>query len=293
MGSRETATRADGWPGAASLRRRFEKVNPRHLAAALAVLTAAAPFVARILINARATMGINPASRMDLLTAGAIIGPAVAAGLLAGTTDIDSERIGLAFVAAFGLIAILSPAAAVPAAVAVVGGGTLAAVARWRAVSARRLNWRLAPVVAILAGIGLTLGSAIGLAPAVVRPVGAHLSLLGAAATPALVGHGNRDWALGGAVAGALVAVGLFAPFLTGAVALVGGGIVAVSLPVMAAGLCGLVTTASAGIRLRRPAAILGATLLVVAGVPATLPRALAAVLGVIVLVDLREGRET
>jgi hypothetical protein len=238
-------------------------------------------------------MGINPASRMDLLTAGAIIGPAVAAGLLAGTTDIDSERIGLAFVAAFGLIAILSPAAAVPAAVAVVGGGTLAAVARWRAVSARRLNWRLAPVVAILAGIGLTLGSAIGLAPAVVRPVGAHLSLLGAAATPALVGHGNRDWALGGAVAGALVAVGLFAPFLTGAVALVGGGIVAVSLPVMAAGLCGLVTTASAGIRLRRPAAILGATLLVVAGVPATLPRALAAVLGVIVLVDLREGRET
>jgi hypothetical protein len=114
--------------------------------------------------------------------------------------------------------------------------------------------------------------------------------MLGAAATPALLSHGHRDWAFGGLVAGLLVAVGVVAPFVTGAVSLIGGGIVAVRLPVIAAGLAGLVTTASAGLRTRRTPAVLGAALLLVAGVPGTVPRAMAAVLGLLVLIEPRGG---
>lgn len=260
----------------------------RPLLAGLALLAAAAPFLSRVLVNARVAGAPALATRLDLLSAGALAVPAVAAGALAATTTDDAERVGLAVVAAFGLVALASPAAAIPAATGVVAGGAVAVGARWRALPAREVGWRAAPVGAVLAGVALSLSAAMELAPAGVRPVGAHLAMVGAAATPALLAPRHRDWALGGAVAGLLVAVGTLAPFLTGAVTLIGGGVVAVSLPVMAAGLAGLVTTASAGLRTRHAPAVVGAGLLLVAGVPATIPRALAAVLGVLVLVETR-----
>ncbi|MFT4963728.1 MAG: hypothetical protein ACI9PP_001005 [Halobacteriales archaeon] len=290
MASRGTvAGQVDG-PALRRVWRGLEDVRTRTLVGLLALLTAAAPFLSRMLINARTTVGPSLATKMDLLVAGAIAGPALATGVLATTTAVETERVGLVFVAAFGALTLVSPVVAVPATVAVVGGGAVAVGGRWRALPGREVDWRVAPVVGVLLGTALSLAAAMGLAPPLARPVGAHLSMLGAAATPALLGHGNRDWALGGAVAGLLVAVGVVAPFVTGAVSLVGGGIVAVSLPVMAAGLAGLVTTTSAGIRTRRMPAALGAGLLLVAGVPGTLPRAMAAVLGVLLLVESRGG---
>jgi alanine dehydrogenase len=110
--------------------------------------------------------------------------------------------------------------------------------------------------------------------------------MLGAAGTPALLAHGRGDWVLGGLAAGLLVAAGVSAPFLTAAVALVGGGVVGTNLLVMAVGFCGLVTTASATARTRRLPAFCGVALLVVAGVPATLPRALAAVVGLLLILS-------
>jgi len=268
----------------------LENVRLRTVVGALTLLAAGAPFLSRVLINARTAVGPSLAARMDLLAVGAIAGPAFAAGVLATTTAIETERVGLVFVAAFGGLALLSPAVAVPAAAAIVGGGALAVSARWRALPERGTNWRVAPVVGVLLGTALSLNAAMGLAPAIARLAGAHLAMLGAAATPALLGHGNRDWALGGVVAGLLVAFGVVAPFVTGAVSLIGGGLVGVSLPVMAAGLAGLVTTTSAGIRTRRLPAALGAGLLLVAGVPGTLPRAMAAVLGLLLLIESRGG---
>jgi hypothetical protein len=268
----------------------LESVRLRTVVGALALLAAGAPFLSRVLINARTAVGPSLATRMDLLAVSAIAAPVVAAGVLATTTAIETERVGLVFVVAFGALTLVSPSVAVPAAAAIVGGGALAVGARWRALPERGMNWRVTPVIGVLLGTALSLSAAVGLAPAVARPAGAHLAMLGAAATPALLGHGNRDWALGGLVAGLLVAFGVVAPFVTGAVSLIGGGIIAVSLPVMAAGLAGLVTTISAGIRTGRTPATIGAGLLLVAGVPGTLPRAMAAVLGLLLLIESRGG---
>jgi hypothetical protein len=290
VASRETVVGRVGSPVIRRAWHRLDAVRLRTLAGLLALLAAGAPFLSRVLINARTAVGPSLATRMDLLAVGAMAGPAVAAGVLATTTAVETERVGLVFVAAFGGLALLSPAVAVPAAAAIVGGGALAVSARWRALPERGTNWRVAPVVGVLLGTAVSLSAAMGLAPTVARPAGAHLAMLGAAATPALLGHGNRDWALGGLVAGLLVAFGVVAPFVTGAVSLIGGGIIAVSLPVMAAGLAGLVTTISAGIRTGRTPATIGAGLLLVAGVPGTLPRAMAAVLGLLLLIESRGG---
>lgn len=290
MGSREAVAGRIDVPILRRAYRRLDGVHPRTLAGVLALLTAAAPFLSRVLINARTTVGPSLATRMDLLAAGAVAGPALAAGVLAATTAVDGERVGLVFIAVFGGLTLASPAVAIPAATAVVGGGALAVGARWRALPARGVDWRVAPVAGVLTGTAVSLAVATGLFPAAARPIGAHLSMLGAAATPALLSHGHRDWAFGGLVAGLLVAVGVVAPFVTGAVSLIGGGIVAVRLPVIAAGLAGLVTTASAGLRTRRTPAVLGAALLLVAGVPGTVPRAMAAVLGLLVLIEPRGG---
>lgn len=279
-------------PTVSGLRDEIGRTRGRELAGGVALLAVAAPFVARILINSRIAPGAYLASEMELLTAGAVVGPAIVAGILAATTRVDAERVGLTFVGAFGLLAFASPAAVVPATAAVVTGGALAVGGRWQALSGRAIDWRLGPVVVIFGGATLSLGTGLGIFPDIGRAVGSHLVLLGAAGTPALIGHAHRDWALGGAVGGFLVAVGLVAPFVTGAVVLVAGGVVAVSLPVLAAGLTGLVTTASAGLRTRRPLAVVGAGLLLVAGVPTTLPSALAGILGLLTLVESPGGVE-
>lgn len=278
-------------PTAGSLERVTDLAERRRVqlaAGVLALVAAGTPFLARLLLNARVGVAAGLATWMHELGTLAVAGPALAAGALAATTDDELERAALAFVTAFGLVAAVSPAATVPAAGAIVGGGGLAA---YRRIETRRPGaptWRLAPVALLTAGVAASLFAAMGVAAGLLRPTGSHLALLGAAATPALLAHGRTDWALGGVIAGLLVAVGVAAPFVTGAVALVGGGVVATNLLVMAAGLCGLVTTASAAVRTRHWLALLGAGLLLVAGVPGTVPRALAAVLGVLLLIEPR-----
>lgn len=260
----------------------------RIAAGLLALVTASVPFLARLGLNGRVGGAPVLAGWMHELATLAIVGPAVAAGVLAVTTDDDLERVGLAFVAAFGLLAAVVPTATVPAVGALVGGGGLALARRIDRYRLEDPRWRLAPAALLTAGIAASILAAMGVLSGTLRPTGSHLVMLGAAATPALLGHGRGDWALGGAVAGLLVAAGISAPFLTGAVALVGGGVVATSLLVMAAGLCGIVTTASAALRTRHWIALSGAGLLLVAGVPATLPRAMAAMVGILLLVEPR-----
>lgn len=259
------------------------------VAGALAFLSASLPFFARLVLNARGPSPLNLGEWMHTFGTFGIVGPALAAGLLAVTADDDIEAIGLTFVAVFGLLAVVSPAATIPALAAVVGGGSLATM-QYLDRSGVAVDWTLTPVVLIVAGVVCSALGSIGIASGLTRPVGTHLALLGAAGTPAMFGHRRRDWALGGVVAGLLVAVGVAAPFVTGAVALVGGGVVGANLVVMAVGICGLVTAGSAAIGAREPTALFGVGLLLVAGVPATFPRAMAAVFAVVLLVEARYG---
>lgn len=266
-----------------------ERPSPALIAGLIAVIAASGPFLARLAVNGRASAPVNLGTLIPTLTTVALVGPAIAAGVLLASTDDDLTRVGLAFVAVFGLLGALASAVYVPAVVAVLGGGSVVLARRISNRSESVADWRLVPAVVVFAGIVLSMLAGLSVVPEV-RSVGSHLAMIGAAATPALLCHGRSDWALGGLLAGLLVAAGLSAPFVTAAVALVGGGVVATSLLVMAVGLCGLVTTASAALRTRRWVALCGAGLLLVAGVPATLPRALAAVLGILLLVDPQGG---
>ncbi|QSG13248.1 putative membrane protein [Halapricum desulfuricans] len=264
---------------------RFD-VDARLVAGALGLAGAAGLLVARVALNAGLAPGV--AGSMDVFRLAATVGPALGALGIAATTGDPVERIGVAFVGVFGLLSVV-PAATTAAVVAVVAGGSLAAAGRWRQVG-RPVDWHMLPIVLLAGAVGVSLLGGIGVEPTTLRSIGSQLTLLGAAATPALLGHGRADWAFGGLAAAVLVAVGVTAPFVTGAVTLIGGGVVGASLLVLAVGLAGLTTTASAATRTRHWHALLGAGLVFAAGVPASMPRALAVVLGVLLLVEPRGG---
>lgn len=259
----------------------------RLTAGVVALVAAGSLLAARVALNARLYPPV--ADSMATIQVVATVGPALAALAMATVTLDSVERVGLAFVGAFGLLLTVTPAVAVPATVAVSGGGALAIGRRWQRLDRSR-DWHLVPVALVLGGVTVSLIGSLGIAPGTLWPIGSHLALLGLAGTPAILGHGRRDWAFGGLVAALLVAVGSAAPFLTGAVMLIGGGIVGASLVVLAVGICGLVTTASAALRQRHWTALVGAGLLLAGGVPVTIPRAMAVVLGVCLLVETRSG---
>jgi len=261
--------------------------DERLAAGVLALVAASSLLVARIALNARLVSGV--AASMETITFVATLGPAVGALAIATVTEDAVERIGLVFVATFALLLTLTTAVYVPAVVAVAGGGGLTVGRRWQRLDRPR-DWHVLPAALLMGAVGVSLVGSIGVEPTMLWTVGSHLALLGMAGTPALLSHDRADWAFGGVIAGVLVAVGVSAPFVTGAVTLIGAGVIGASLLVLAVGICGLVTTASAAVRQRHWYALVGAGLLLAGGVPTTTPRALAVVLGVLLLIEPRAG---
>jgi hypothetical protein len=219
----------------------------------------------------------------EALVAGATAAAALAAVGLALTVDDPTAGVGLLFVGVFGLLSLVTGAVALPAAVAVGGGTAAVVVAGWRS----RSPTATAAVAFLSAALIVGLASGVG-GLASLRGPASTLALLGVAATPVFAATTGRA-ALGGAIAfGAVVAVGLSRPFVAGAVTLVGGGVVGASLPVVAFAVAGAVTTVSAAVRRREWLLLAGVALLALAGVPATLDRAVPFALGVATLA-LRE----
>lgn len=252
-------------------------------AAAAAVVAMAAM---RLVVNAPVALPAAVSSGYGLVDALALAVPAVAALVLGLAAADPLERIGLVSVGVFGGLAVVTPGAEVPAAGAIVAGGGLAVAARLQARS-----WARPPVLvagAVLAAAVLALGSATGLAGSPARAVGSGLALVGLAAAPALVPPSRPSWVLGAFAFVAVVAAGTAAPFITGAVTLVAFAAVGVPLLLIALGAAGGVTAAASAVLAGRHAAAFGAVCLLAAGVPATVPRALAAVLGLVLLVDAR-----
>lgn len=278
---------SDETAAVAALSRPSIRSDERLAAGVLALVAASSLLIARIALNSRLVSGV--AASMETVAFAATIGPAVAALAIAAVTDDEIEQIGLAFVGTFAVLLTLTTAVFVPAVVAIAGGGSVAVGRRWQRLDRTR-DWHALPVALLLGAVVVSLLGSIGVAPATLWPVGSHLALFGMAATPALLGHSRSDWAFGGVVAGVLVAVGVSAPFVTGAVTLIGGGVVGASLLVLAVGLCGLVTTASAAVRQRHWYALVGTGLVLAGGVPTATPRALALVLGVLLLIEPRTG---
>ncbi|MDS0222975.1 phosphate ABC transporter permease [Haloarcula sp. S1AR25-5A] len=265
--------------------------SPEDLAVGAAAVAVAARYLAVMFVNAPGYGGVPVSPGLATVVSTAVV---ASAAIVVAVTDADPlTGIGLLFVGVFGLLSLVSSAAALPAAVAIVlGTATVAAVA------GRDLDLVSAAAVALLvAALSVGLASGVG-GWTGLRLVASTVALLGIASTPAFAATDWRslwtaDWGavLGGVAAFAVVlAVGRAVPFVTGAVTLTGTGVIGTSLPVVALAVAGAVTTASAASRTRRWALLAGVALVAFAGVPATLPRALPFALGIAAL-TAQEGQ--
>ncbi|MFB6162264.1 MAG: hypothetical protein ABEJ86_02330 [Halococcoides sp.] len=257
----------------------------RAVLALPATILAALLFGSRLAINARVSMPIDPVGLQDSLvtiTALACAGSILAIAVLHGR---GVETVGLSVVGVFGVLGVIARPATAPAAVAIVAGSTLAIGAK---LSGERALGATLVAGLLIGGLAGSLAGVVGFESATTRPIGSQIALLGAAGTPAVLARGRLDWTLGAIGAGLLVVVAAIAPFVLGATGLVAGAIVGASVPVMALALGGVTTTASAALRTEAYPAALGAGLLLFAGVPATIPRALAVVLAMVVLIGPR-----
>lgn len=256
----------------------------RWVAGVLAFLAAGSGLLVDVAVNLPGSAPAFVTAVAAPVDVAALVGPALAALAIGVTTRRPLARVGLLFAGVFGLLGAVAPPALVPAVGATVAGGALVAVARlpreptW--VVARQ--WLVAG--ALVVGTGLSLVGAMGVEPAALRPLGSKLALLAVAAAPVFVRADWRSWLVGLVGAGVVAWFGVSAPFVLGSLSLVGGAVVGASLPYLVLGAGGGLATAATGLFTGRPDAALGGGLLLVAGVPATVPRALAVVVGVALL---------
>ena len=222
--------------------------------------------------------------------------PGIAAVVLGLRSPGPAERVGLLFAGVFGALATVVPAATLPAAAALVGGGGVAVLGHRRSVGGWRGSiHRLVPV-ALLGAVALSLGATTGLLPSGVRAAGSTLAVAGLAATPALVRPGPGGWALGALAAGGVLWAGWTLPFVTGAVTLVAFGLVGTPLVGFAAGVGGCVATVAGTLRRREAGEPtdrrrgIGAALVLLAGAPSTAAAATAVVLGAALVAGVGTG---
>jgi hypothetical protein len=206
----------------------------------------------------------------------ATIAPALGLTALGLRAEQPVYRVGLLFAGVFGLLTLVAEPAVVPATIAllVVVLGVASLQLRDH-VTARRFD-RVLVVATLAAGGVLSLAAGIGVETTTLRPVGSQLVLLAIAATPVFVDWDREALAVGIGVGLAVLAVGLGAPFVTGAISLVVGGVVGASLPLLFVGTVGATILLWAGLRTGRTELAIAAGLLLVAGIPATVPRGLA-----------------
>lgn len=202
--------------------------------------------------------------------------PALGLAALALRAEQPVYRVGLLFAGVFGLLTLVAEPAVVPATIAllVVVLGVASLQLRDH-VTARRFD-RVLVVATLAAGGVLSLAAGIGVETATLRPVGSRVVLLAIAATPVFVDWDREALAVGVGVGLAVLAVGSGAPFVTGAISLVVGGVVGASLPLLFVGTVGATILLWAGLRTGRTELAIAAGLLLVAGIPATVPRGLA-----------------
>jgi hypothetical protein len=289
MSGRQFGEIADGWLLAGVDRvAAGSPVSGGTAAGLLALLSVGATTLYRVAHNAPGTLpgGVSDLAAVALPVA--VAGPALAGVLLATVVDRPAERVGLAFAGGFGLVALASPTAWLPAAAGTVGGASLVAWSQLRGLGrdASDAVVRQTGVVAVLAAaVVVSLTATAGVAAGTLRPLGTGLALVGVGATPLLVGSERIDLVTG-ALAGVLTfALATSVPYVAGAVLLVGGGVVGapLGLVVLAAG--GGAAGLTRALRTRDTDAALGVGTLLVAGVPGTLLRALGVVVAVALLV--------
>ncbi|WP_123533325.1 hypothetical protein [Halosimplex salinum] len=292
--SRPTAGRAD----VAGARRRGEgglPVSVATLLGALALAPTVGVLVLRVLRNAPATLPpVLRGSTPTMATIAAFV-PAFAVIGLAAATDRRAERVALAAVGVFALLGAVDAAAWLPAAAATVAGASavLAIEFRGRAGHSTRPLSRatLSRIArpALVTGLGVaalavSLAASAGVATATLRPAGATLAFATLAALPIARALDGVDLGLWVVAAFAVTVGAVSAPFVAGAVVLVAFGAGSVPFVLLALGIGGALATTVADARRGALGPAVAAALLLSAGVPATLPRAVAFAFGLVLL---------
>lgn len=214
----------------------------------------------------------------------ALVVPAMALVVIGLSARDALTMVGPTTVGVFGLLTAVTPTAGVPAAGAIVTGGTIAVWTRLTGLEHRRQDGVVAGL--LLAGVAVSLGSTSGLLGVPARTVGSGLAMLGVAATPFVVRPNRVAWLTGGVAFAVVLGVGLLAPFVTGGIVLVVAAAVGLPLLLVAAGTAGGVVSIAAGVSSRRPLVALGMVCLLAGGVASTVPRAVAVILGLVLLFD-------
>ncbi|WP_137283279.1 phosphate ABC transporter permease [Halorussus salinisoli] len=269
---------------------RSRNVRVRALAGAAALLGAVPLAATRLVVNSPLHVpGAASAGWYELVRLAALVGPATAAVALGVTADRELERVGLLSVGVFGLLSAVTSAVAVPTVGALVAGGWLVVAGQFD----RRPGPREAVAGALVGGLTLSLVGAAGYRPVAFRSAGTTAALLGMAATPLAVRAGRRGLAVGGLVAVGAYALILEAPFVSGAVALAAGAAIDPPSVLLALAVGGTTATVADGLSDRRVSAAVGGTLLLVAGVPASIPRGVSVAVAVAFLLAAASGGDS
>ncbi|ELZ80128.1 hypothetical protein KU306_18400 (plasmid) [Haloferax larsenii] len=275
---------------------RVERATPkstRAVAGVLGLLPVAATTLYRVAHNTPAGLPAGVPEFVALWYPFAILGPALAGFLLATTAETASERVGLTFLGGFGLISLASATAWIPAAVGIAVGGGVVVWSRLARLKTEE-DWdeirRVTPTVLLIVGVGVSLAATVGVAPTTLRPLGTILTLLALGLAPVVTGWDLTS--LGAGVGAGLVTLALATslPYVAGAVLLVGGGVVGAPLGLVAFAVGGGVTGVVFSLRDERVDRALGAALLLVAGVPATLLSAAGVLVAVALLATESRG---
>jgi hypothetical protein len=252
---------------------RMRQAGAEALLGGLAILGLGVLALVRIALNL--PMSLPVAGIYPYAIAGATLGPAIGLLALGVQSDSPTRRVGLTFAGVFGLLSLVAEPAALPATLALLAAiAGLAGERLYRFWAARRYDQTLVLGALALGGL-VSLASGIGVEPATLRPLGSKLVLLGVAASPVFVDWNRESLLVGLGVGVAVLAVGVSAPFITGAVSLVVGGVVGASLALLFLAAVGAVSLLWASVRTGRRSVALAAGLLLVAGIPATIPRGL------------------
>jgi len=268
-------------------------VSLATLLGALALVPTAGVLVLRLLRNAPATLPPVARSATPVVTALAAVVPALAVLGLALGCRRRPERVALAALGVFALLGAADGAAWLPAAAAtLVGGATVLALelrsrADERSRSALRRHARPLAVATLgVLALGASLAVSAGLATVALRPVGAGLAFATLASLPLVRSvDGTVELGLWVVATLAVVVGAASAPFVAGAVVLVAFGAGTIPLALLALGLGGGIATVVADTGRNAFGPAVAAALLLFAGVPGTLPRAVAFTLGLVVLV--------
>jgi hypothetical protein len=210
--------------------------------------------------------------------------PLVVAGALVAVALTDERptvRVGLLFVAVFGPLGLFVPAATLPATLAVAGGGALALLGTLGVPETPTYGSlrRRAIAAGLVAGITVSLAAGAGLLGGM-HGVGSALALASVAAVGTRAERSRVAAGCGVLGAAIVVYASATSPYVVGSAMLVVLAVTGVPHVLVALAVAGGVAAAVAGLVRRSYPLAVGAWLLVLAGVPVALPRAMIVLLG-------------